>query len=649
MRLPPRQESANWIRRSIHVRIEGLEETVRRLAGSLSESQVTLRIALNLFLEFATSLGRVVEVEWTRNDGDPESQIQLLIPLLRHLNSMCTFVERHLSHGTRRELSEALVEATRVELDSLNLSHYQVVLSHGDADNFETTYGDVEAMVFSPLSGLDPNPPVLTGNPYALFKMPRIEGASVLWKPILLGHEIAHIAVHEFDGVQQFQLPMKFDFKKAGKLSNPLAGPTSTEIEKRQALYTIAVKWLTELLCDAYAIYRFGPAAIAALADYLTTVGGMEAQSKTHPPGTLRLDIASGLLGAVGDRRLAGIVEPWCELAPSSSLPPPSPWVEELVRLFTSHQQDLFDVVDLWPADPYPWNDRTNLILHQADRLKSGVPGDETVRSTGSVQLSHDADVINGAWVAQAEDSETPVDRLAQKCLDTLSFLRHWQGGGGNLPLAYGGSKPPLAAEMSSDDTNPRTAGLPAGLIISPLLQIGSGDSVDLRLGNRFIVFRRTGISSFDPIEELSDPRSLQVFLELAWTDSFVLHPSEMVLGSTLEYIVTPAGIGGQVITRSSYGRLGLLSATAVQVHPHFHGCLTLELVNLSNIPLVLTPGERVTQLVTHKVPSEAAPVGKKYSYSTGPEFSKVREDPDATILRALRAGRRSAISHQGA
>lgn len=90
----------------------------------------------------------------------------------------------------------------------------------------------------------------------------------------------------------------------------------------------------------------------------------------------------------------------------------------------------------------------------------------------------------------------------------------------------------------------------------------------------------------------------MQSLIRKGWGESFYLHPGELVLAATLEYIVMPADLTAQVITRSSYGRLGLLSATAVQVHPDFHGCLTLELVNLGEMPLAITPGERVAQLM---------------------------------------------------
>lgn len=45
---------------------------------------------------------------------------------------------------------------------------------------------------------------------------------------------------------------------------------------------------------------------------------------------------------------------------------------------------------------------------------------------------------------------------------------------------------------------------------------------------------------------------------------------------------------------KSSLGRRGLVIETAPGVHPGFSGCLTLELANVGEIPIVLKPRGRV-------------------------------------------------------
>jgi len=87
--------------------------------------------------------------------------------------------------------------------------------------------------------------------------------------------------------------------------------------------------------------------------------------------------------------------------------------------------------------------------------------------------------------------------------------------------------------------------------------------------------------------------------------EDFILHPRSFVLGVTLEWLRFPSDLGGYVTGRSSWGRRGLVIATATGVHPGFTGCLTLELANLGDIPISIRPGMTVGQLFVHAVDSE--------------------------------------------
>jgi dCTP deaminase len=83
---------------------------------------------------------------------------------------------------------------------------------------------------------------------------------------------------------------------------------------------------------------------------------------------------------------------------------------------------------------------------------------------------------------------------------------------------------------------------------------------------------------------------------------SIVLHPQKFVLGCTLEYVRVPEGHVAYVIGRSSWGRLGLVVATAIGIHPGYSGCITLELRNLGETPIVLYPGQTIAQVFVHRV-----------------------------------------------
>jgi len=147
-------------------------------------------------------------------------------------------------------------------------------------------------------------------------------------------------------------------------------------------------------------------------------------------------------------------------------------------------------------------------------------------------------------------------------------------------------------------------------LIVTPLLsskQIGPA-SIDIRLGSSIIVPRRTFVSSHDVtdrkrVEEVE--KRLYDRLRLKYHSEFVLHPNQLILAATLEYLSLPATVFCQVASRSSWGRLGLVVATASVVQPGFRGCLTLELANLSDSPITLYPGLLVGQLVFNDVKTE--------------------------------------------
>jgi dCTP deaminase len=119
--------------------------------------------------------------------------------------------------------------------------------------------------------------------------------------------------------------------------------------------------------------------------------------------------------------------------------------------------------------------------------------------------------------------------------------------------------------------------------------------SIDLRLGSSFRVFHNHRIGAID----LADPpRNLTEHVEIAEQESFVIHPGEFVLGRTQEYVELPDDVVARIEGKSSLGRLGLIvHATAGFVDPGFKGTLTLEITNLTRVPIILWPGKPIAQL----------------------------------------------------
>jgi dCTP deaminase len=171
-------------------------------------------------------------------------------------------------------------------------------------------------------------------------------------------------------------------------------------------------------------------------------------------------------------------------------------------------------------------------------------------------------------------------------------------------------------------------------LAIVPMLDVGKqvGDgSIDLRLGTDFLVPRSFGDSGIDPTKDRVDEQisAAQERVVLPLGESLWLHPGQMVLGSTLEFVHLPRDCAAYVVGRSSWGRIGLLVATAVFVQPGWAGSLTLELVNEAGTPIRIQPGLRVAQLVVHQFDSVAVPYQARFARAIGPQPAKLGWDRD--------------------
>jgi dCTP deaminase len=119
--------------------------------------------------------------------------------------------------------------------------------------------------------------------------------------------------------------------------------------------------------------------------------------------------------------------------------------------------------------------------------------------------------------------------------------------------------------------------------------------SVDLRLGNSFRVFHNHRVTSID----LRDPpTNLTEEVLVDEDEPFVIHPGEFCLGRTLEHVELPDDIVARIEGKSSLGRLGLIvHATAGFCDPGWRGTLTLELNNLTRVPIKLWPSLLIAQL----------------------------------------------------
>jgi dCTP deaminase len=119
--------------------------------------------------------------------------------------------------------------------------------------------------------------------------------------------------------------------------------------------------------------------------------------------------------------------------------------------------------------------------------------------------------------------------------------------------------------------------------------------SVDVRLGNSFRVFHNHKVTAIDLREP---PAGLTEHVDVSEGEPFVIHPGEFCLGRTLESVELPDDIVARLEGKSSLGRLGLIvHATAGFCDPGWRGTLTLELNNLTRVPIRLYAGLPIAQL----------------------------------------------------
>ncbi len=160
-------------------------------------------------------------------------------------------------------------------------------------------------------------------------------------------------------------------------------------------------------------------------------------------------------------------------------------------------------------------------------------------------------------------------------------------------------------------------------LVIEPIddMQIQPA-SVDFRLGNHYLKVAEHRSTTLDLINK---PEYEEII-----ADEVVIPPHAFLLATTREFVKLPDNLTAFVEGRSSIGRLGLFIQNAGWVDPGFEGEITIELYNANSLPIRLTSGVRICQLVFAKLDQNAAnPYQGKYQGQRKATGSRVREDLD--------------------
>jgi len=199
--------------------------------------------------------------------------------------------------------------------------------------------------------------------------------------------------------------------------------------------------------------------------------------------------------------------------------------------------------------------------------------------------------------------------------------------------------KPDITSLLDSNDDD--------SLFIDPLLddsQIGDV-TLDLRLGYDFLVSTLTRKPFVSVMDSDDDFRSIGSYFQQTRRDigdKFILYPNQIVLTTTLEYVSLPKNVYIDVLSRSSYTRLGIYMNNMVQ--PSFRGCIPLELFNHGNNAVELVIGSRICQARFMKLDVENAYIGnnssRKYYGDVRPTVSKADVDVDIAVLSKIAKSR---------
>ena len=161
--------------------------------------------------------------------------------------------------------------------------------------------------------------------------------------------------------------------------------------------------------------------------------------------------------------------------------------------------------------------------------------------------------------------------------------------------------------------------------------------SVDVRLDRYFRLFDNHNYPFIDPAIEQAN---LTRMVDVAPDQPFILHPGEFVLGSTYEKVSLADDVAARLEGKSSLGRLGLLThSTAGFIDPGFSGHVTLELSNMSTLPIKLWPGSKIGQMAFFTLTSPS-----EHPYGTGQNLNRYQDQRGPTASRSHLNFHRSII-----
>lgn len=168
--------------------------------------------------------------------------------------------------------------------------------------------------------------------------------------------------------------------------------------------------------------------------------------------------------------------------------------------------------------------------------------------------------------------------------------------------------------------------------------------SYDVTLDNEFKTVDRHSTTAVDPANKIY-PRTKTLHVKDG--EAFVLHPGETVLGKQREFIGVDHKHLILLSGKSSLARIGLaVHTTAMLFNPGHHFYPTFELLNTSNVPIILRPGMEIAQIIFAELSSESSKtyLGKegvgRYDSKNSDHF-RVKKVVKKKAKKSARAGKK--------
>ena len=163
--------------------------------------------------------------------------------------------------------------------------------------------------------------------------------------------------------------------------------------------------------------------------------------------------------------------------------------------------------------------------------------------------------------------------------------------------------------------------------------------SIDVTLATDFL-FMNHEVGFIDVME----PKGIEMLYRPIRSTHVLLHPGCFVLATTEEVIHLGHNSQGEYTLvaklegRSSLARLGVqIHATGGFIDPGFRGQITLEMTNMSPVPVRLHAGMRIAQLALMRCGPVAHPYQGKYMNQSGATPSAIAADAELVAMARAR------------